>query len=115
MYAVPPSENAHGTNPGWQRISVTSIDDISDDGYDELPQDGSIVYPPPFGLYANLLTSGIGLTTLLLLWAPIVVLDVLGVETFRWPTDFRVYLGLAGIAVSALGFLSSFMVRLDQL
>lgn len=111
MYAVPPSENAHGTNPEWQRISVTSIDDLSDDEHDDVPQDGSVVYPPPFGLYANLLTSGIGLMTLLFFWIPIPILSLLGVEAFQWPTESKILLGLAGIAVSAFGFLASFMVR----
>ena len=43
--------------------------------------------PPtlPAALHANFLTSCIGLATLVLLWAPIPLLHLVGWETFRWP------------------------------
>ncbi|OCF39537.1 hypothetical protein I317_06646 [Kwoniella heveanensis CBS 569] len=42
-----------------------------------------IILPP--ALHANFLTSCIGVATLLLLWPPVIALDWLGYEDFRWP------------------------------
>ncbi|WVF68554.1 hypothetical protein IAT40_003322 [Kwoniella sp. CBS 6097] len=51
-----------------------------------------IALPP--ALHANFLTSCIGVATLLLMWPPVIVLDWMGYEDFRWP----------GTGVGAQGF-----------
>lgn len=69
-----------------------------------------MVYPPPFGLYANTLTSAIGVATLLLLWIPIPILHYLGLEIFRLPSDMKTVLVLFGISLSGVVFNAGLMV-----
>ncbi len=55
-------------------------------------------YPPlPVALHANFLTSCIGIATLIMLWVPIVILDLLGWEAFRIPS-FSICRGLAVVS-----------------
>lgn len=111
MYAVPPSEREHDTGD-WQRLSISS-DDISID--EELQGINSIedtVYPPPFGLYANALTSGMGIITFMFLWIPLPLLHMSSIEPFEWPSDMKTLLAIGGIALSALTFLTTFMVSI---
>jgi drug/metabolite transporter (DMT)-like permease len=61
-----------------------------------------LVYPPPLGLHANLLTCGIGLMTFFSLWTLLPVLHYCGYERFRLPPDLITTLSVAGIAGSAL-------------
>jgi len=67
---------------------------------------------PPFGLHANLVTSTIGLMTLVTLWLPLPILHFYGVEPFELPTDTRTFLTLAAICMSGLIFNSGFMILL---
>lgn len=69
-----------------------------------------MVYPPPFGLHPNLLTSLAGILTLLFLWIPLPILHYAGAETFHWPTNWSVVLGISGIALSGVMFNAGFMV-----
>ncbi|PAV21963.1 hypothetical protein PNOK_0192000 [Pyrrhoderma noxium] len=111
MYAVPPSEREHDTGD-WQRLSISS-DGISID--EELQGINSIedtVYPPPFGLYANALTSGMGIITFMFLWIPLPLLHMSSIEPFEWPSDMKTLLAIGGIALSALTFLTTFMILL---
>jgi len=99
-------------------IPRTSFDDVRD--ADLLTEDlisgdlesitDAIVYPPPFGLHSNLLTSSAGILTLLFLWIPLPVLHYTGAETFRWPTNWYVALVVSGIALSGVAFNAGFMV-----
>ncbi|KAF5313178.1 hypothetical protein D9619_003283 [Psilocybe cf. subviscida] len=66
----------------------------------------------PFGLHPNLLTSLLGLATLLILWIPIPFLHWSGAEVFRLPPDFHTVLSITGIALSGVVFNSGFMVLL---
>lgn len=63
-----------------------------------------LTYPPPFGLHANLMASGIGLVTFFFLWIMLPFLHYSGYERFRLPDDPTVVLSIAGIAASGLTF-----------
>ncbi|WWD20202.1 hypothetical protein CI109_104678 [Kwoniella shandongensis] len=73
-----------------------------------------ITLPP--ALHANFLTSCIGLTTLLLLWPPIIGLHWLGYETFEWPgsgdtaSSWKVWLALEVVAWSGSLYNAGLMV-----
>ncbi|KAL0250012.1 hypothetical protein I308_103315 [Cryptococcus tetragattii IND107] len=59
--------------------------------------------PLPPALHANFLTSCIGIATLLLLWPPIIWLDWMGYEVFKWPgagggAGGKIWLGLEVVA-----------------
>lgn len=75
--------------------------------------DDDAVYPPPFGLHANLLTSLIGITTCILLWIFLPILHNTGLEIFRWPTDTLTVVSIAGIASTGVVFNAGLMVRLS--
>ena len=64
-----------------------------------------------FGLYPNLLTSAIGVTTFLTLWPVLVCLHWTGVEEFILPADSRTWASIAGIALGGVAFNSGYMVR----
>lgn len=72
--------------------------------------DSDVVYPPPFALYPNLLTSAIGLYTLLILWIPLVILHILDVVPLVLPPDNATGLLIAAISLSGAVFNSGFMV-----
>jgi drug/metabolite transporter (DMT)-like permease len=72
-----------------------------------------VVYPPPFGLYPNLVTSGIGLCTLLVLWVPLPILHVLGAEPFSLPTNLTTVAVIAGIASGGVVFNAGLMVGIS--
>ena len=72
--------------------------------------DDNMAYPPPFGLYPNLLASGIGLMTLASLWIALPILHYSGYERFRLPDNLTVILSVAGIAGSGLVFNSGLLV-----
>ncbi|KIO08304.1 hypothetical protein M404DRAFT_134204 [Pisolithus tinctorius Marx 270] len=71
-----------------------------------------IVYPPPFGLHANLITASMGMCTLLVLWIPIPILHYYGLEEFRLPTRADILMAIAGIAASGVIFNAGFMILL---
>ncbi|KAJ6519797.1 hypothetical protein C8R45DRAFT_952755 [Mycena sanguinolenta] len=70
------------------------------------------VYPPPFGLHPNLLTSCIGLCTLSVLWVFIPVLHHTGLEPFLLPSNLTIVFTIVGIALSGAIFNAGFMVLL---
>ena len=70
--------------------------------------DGSTL---PFGLYPNLLTSGIGVVTFAALWPILVFLHWTGAEKFTLPADGRTWAGIAGIACGGVISNSGYMVR----
>ncbi|KAJ6575092.1 hypothetical protein B0H19DRAFT_933751 [Mycena capillaripes] len=70
------------------------------------------VYPPPFGLHPNLLTSAIGLCTMGVLWIFIPILHHTGVELFILPNTFTITFTIVGIALSGVVFNAGFMVLL---
>jgi drug/metabolite transporter (DMT)-like permease len=72
--------------------------------------DDDLAYPPPFGLYPNLLTGGIGLMTLSSLWIMLPILHYSGYERFRLPDNLTLVLSIAGIAGSGLVFMAGLLV-----
>jgi hypothetical protein len=90
--------------------------------YDEVPSEepavGSIRETPspsesitlPFGLHANLLTSAIGLLTLVVVWIFIPICHYLNLETFALPANLTTCLVIAGISLSGWVVNAGFMV-----
>ncbi|KAJ2921784.1 hypothetical protein H1R20_g15310, partial [Candolleomyces eurysporus] len=70
------------------------------------------LYPPPFGLHPNLITSIIGLLTFLVLWIPLPFLHVTGLEPFALPPDFLTAISIFGIALGGMVFNAGFMILL---
>ncbi|KAH9486952.1 hypothetical protein JR316_0001018 [Psilocybe cubensis] len=70
------------------------------------------VYPPPFGLHPNLLTSLMGLCTTFVLWIPIPFLHWTGAEVFRLPPNATAVLTIFGIAFTGVIFNAGFMILL---
>jgi len=71
-----------------------------------------LVCAPSFGLHPNLLTSGIGLMTFLILWIMFPVLHYTGYEQFRLPDSPKTLLSIAGIAGSGLVSNAGLMILL---
>jgi drug/metabolite transporter (DMT)-like permease len=67
------------------------------------------IAPLPFGLYPNLLTSVIGLLTLVTVWIFIPVCHYLNVEPFMLPANLTTYLVILGIALGGIVFNAGFM------
>lgn len=113
-HAVPSGETIEDES-GWRRLSISSqtVEDAfppSEDiglKHDDLED---AIYPPPFGLYANMLTSGMGLLTFLVLWIPLPVMHFLGVEPFYLPANALTTFTVVGIAMSGVMFYMTFMV-----
>jgi len=92
--------------------------------YDEVPSEepaiGSIRETPspsesitlPFGLHANLLTSAIGLLTLVVVWIFIPICHYLNLETFALPANLTTCLVIAGISLSGWVVNAGFMILL---
>jgi hypothetical protein len=75
---------------------------LDSDGLSAGGLDDDLAYPPPFGLYPNLLTGGIGSMTLSSLWIILPILHYSGYERFRLPDNPTLVLSIAGIAGSGL-------------
>ncbi|TFY62906.1 hypothetical protein EVJ58_g3555 [Rhodofomes roseus] len=83
----------------------------------ELEEDVVAIEPapsitPPFGLYPNMLTSAIGVCTLLVLWIPIPLLHIFGVVRFALPTTSAQVLSIVGISITGVMFNAGFMILL---
>jgi len=122
-YLALPSDPEREESPQSSYVPIprTSFDDASDaDSLTEDPTSGdsqptsdttiTTIYPPPFGLHPNLLTSLAGILTFLFLWLPLPVLHYVGAEPFHWPTNWYVVLVISGIAVTGVIFNAGFMV-----
>lgn len=55
-------------------------------------------------IFANTFGSLIGCFTLLVLWIPIPVLHILGIETFRWPTGEAAWMLIISVVANASEF-----------
>ncbi|KAG2224249.1 hypothetical protein INT45_000280 [Circinella minor] len=64
--------------------------------------------PRPSVLFANAVTTGIGITTFLLLWIPIPIFHWIGHETFEVP-DLRTFTYMLGIASMSVVYNATFM------
>lgn len=92
----------------------TPVPDEPDELTHVLPpieQEEKMVYPPPFALYPNFLTSAIGVCTFLVLWIPIPIIHTLGIKPFHLPPDLKTLSVIIGIAFSGVTFNAGFMVR----
>lgn len=69
------------------------------------------VYPPPFGLHSNLMTSLMGFFTFVILWIPLPFLHWSRTEVFRLPSDMWTALMIALIGLSAMLFNAGYMVN----
>ncbi|THV04971.1 hypothetical protein K435DRAFT_150060 [Dendrothele bispora CBS 962.96] len=74
--------------------------------------DEDVVYPPPYGLYSNMLTSAIGLCTMSLLWIPIPFLHWFGIESFALPQNPMTVVVILAIVLSGAVFNAGFMILL---
>ncbi|OJJ62773.1 hypothetical protein ASPSYDRAFT_129577 [Aspergillus sydowii CBS 593.65] len=63
-------------------------------------------------IFANTYGSLIGLFTLLVLWIPLPVLHILGLETFRWPTGEAAWMLIISVIANAT-FSGSFLVLIS--
>lgn len=119
-YLALPSDPEREEPPGssYTPIPTASFDDDGDTDplnedvvlEDSQPISDATVYAPPFGLHPNLLTSLVGILTLLFLWIPLPVLHYLGAEPFHWPANWHVAFVISGIALSGVIFNAGFMV-----
>jgi len=92
-----PLSDSDGLSAGELDESVKEVDD-------------DLAYPPPLGLYPNLLTCGIGLMTLSSLWIVLPLLHYSGYERFRLPDNPTLVLSIAGITGSGLLFNAGLLV-----
>lgn len=119
-YLALPSDPEREEPPQSSYVPIprTSFDDVRDTdpltedltSGDPQPMSDTAIYPPPFGLHPNLLTSLVGAITILFLWIPLPVLHHVGAEPFHWPTNWYVALVISGIALTGLVFNAGFMV-----
>ncbi|KAF9886326.1 hypothetical protein FE257_011585 [Aspergillus nanangensis] len=63
-------------------------------------------------IFANTFGSLIGCFTLLVLWIPLPILHILGLETFRWPTGEAAWMLLISVVANAT-FSGSFLVLIS--
>jgi len=108
-YVALPTDSELSLEPSHYR-SIITADDVVDEEFPAPLLKGGIVYPPPFGLHPNLITTAIGICTLLVLWIPIPILHYYRLEVFRLPTSADVSIAIAGIAASGVIFNAGFMV-----
>ncbi|GJE86146.1 hypothetical protein PsYK624_022260 [Phanerochaete sordida] len=112
MYAALPTDPENLDSPPMDAAYEPIFDPTDDLAESPVTDKPEMVYPPPFGLYANALTSAIGVFTLLFLWVPIPILHYYGLETFRLPTNLQMVLVIAGIALSGVAFNAGLMILL---
>ena len=75
--------------------------------------DPSIPPPLPFGLHANIMTAGIGLTTFTTFWIGIIVADQLGWEPFELPHNLRTCAAIGMVVLCGIFFNAAFMILLS--
>jgi len=115
IYAVAPSDPESRRNSAYQ--AIPEDDELAAE--QELSAvaatlDDDVVYPPPFGLHPNLLTSLVGITTCFLLGLFLPVLHSTGLETFRWPSNTLTLMSIVGIALTGVVFNSGLMILLGM-
>ncbi|KAH7910934.1 hypothetical protein BJ138DRAFT_1172832 [Hygrophoropsis aurantiaca] len=109
-YVALPSDPELVSEPGAY-AHVSSSEDLDEENASPA-MDDSALYPPPFGLYPNLLTSTIGLCTFLLLWIPIPILHYYAIEPFALPDNWTTTFFIAGICLTGIIFNAGFMILL---
>lgn len=118
IYAALPSDPEATSDSLYHPISDSEDNSDSDplshspSSSSRNPSSDDALYPPPFGLHPNLLTSLIGLTTFVLLGLVLPVLHITGAEPFALPPDLLTAGSIAGIALGGMVFNAGFMVLL---
>jgi len=110
-YAALPSDPEVASDPMYEQIPG-DVEDEAPAGATYIDS-AEAVYPPPFGLHPNLLTSLLGFMTLITLWIPIPFLHWSGAELFRVPPNALTVLSIAGIALSGVVFNAGLMVNVS--
>lgn len=105
----PDAEGYEGYTPVINSEDVHEAEDASS-ANSLLLDSEDVVYPPPFALYPNFLTSAIGLCTFLVLWIPLVILHILNIAPLALPPNGTTVLLIAGIALTGGVFNAGFMV-----
>ncbi|KAJ7038231.1 hypothetical protein C8F04DRAFT_1089985 [Mycena alexandri] len=112
-YAALPSDPELVAEAEYEHLATAEDSpDVQYDAPDGMLDNEDTVYPPPFGLHPNLLTSAIGLCTLSVLWIFLPVLHYTGTELFLLPDSFLITFTIVGIALSGVVFNAGFMVLL---
>ncbi|CAO1633035.1 unnamed protein product [Parajaminaea phylloscopi] len=68
--------------------------------------------PLPFGLHANIMTAGIGATTLCTLWIGVLIAHLTGWEPFEWPHNWVTVFAILFVVLAGVIFNGCFMVLL---
>lgn len=76
------------------------------------PSQDWIPPPLPFGMHPIIMTSGIGLVTLLVLWVGLPIVNALGWEPFELPSNFRTVFYLFIVAFTGIIFNGCFSILL---
>ena len=108
-YAALPTDAEVISNPSYDPIFDVDPSTSSDEASMDTALHSNTTNLLPFGLYANLLTSTIGLLTLTLFWLPMPVLHYLDIEKFALPENATTVLAISGIALSGVVFNAGFM------
>jgi hypothetical protein len=109
----PEFEPAHSRrHSAYESIgSEIDVEDLGGGGdAASLRVDDSLAYPPPFGLFPNLLTTLVGLCTFTVLWIFLPALHAFEIEKFRLPEDAATISGIVGVALGGMVFNAGFMV-----
>ncbi|KAF9056140.1 hypothetical protein BJ165DRAFT_1398874 [Panaeolus papilionaceus] len=112
IYAALPSDPEVAAERLYQEIPEGDDDDSTLSLNDVPIESGDAIYPPPFGLHPNLLTSMLGFFTCIILWIPIPFLHWSGAETFHLPPNALTIFAITGICLSGVVFNAGFMVLL---
>jgi len=110
LYQVLYKRHAALFHDGETELGATYVPLPDSDGLSVSEVDDGLAYPPPFGLYPNLLTGVIGLMTLSSLWIILPILHYSEYERFRLPDNPTLILSIAGIAGSGLVFNAGLLV-----
>ncbi|TKY88175.1 hypothetical protein EX895_002885 [Sporisorium graminicola] len=97
------SDNASASRPGPSRRTSSY----------RTVHDPSIPPPLPFGLHANVMTAGIGITTFTTFWIGLIIAHQLGWERFELPHNLRTCVSLALVGISGIFFNAAFMILLS--
>ncbi|KAF8640613.1 hypothetical protein AX17_000274 [Amanita inopinata Kibby_2008] len=111
-YVALPSDPEMASNRLYHQVPEDDVNRGSCDTDTAEADKKSAIYPPPFGLHPNLLTSLIGFLTFAILWIPLPFLHHFSIEPFRLPDNPKTVLAISGIAISGVVFNAGFMVLL---
>ncbi|EPQ27258.1 uncharacterized protein PFL1_05181 [Pseudozyma flocculosa PF-1] len=120
-YASTKRQSRHHASAADYHDAVCGDDGDGDDGGQpdrgkssrDIHRDTSIPPPLPFGLHANLMTSGIGLVTLCCLWLGLPAAHYLGWERFELPPNLWTVFSIGVVVTCGIFFNAAFMILLS--